>query len=241
MSDFTSEDLFDAADRAVHALIERAAIAEPPVDALELLAGQFQYRIDFELDDDGQDYGSRPRRRARPNELLLHPDSSEESRHALAARAIARKLVPDVLKRLGITPGTESRAAQGSLIGLLSSRLLLPTRFFAADARRAAFDLIELKDRYSTAGWEAIAWRMLEVDDEPAMVAIVDDGEVAARRGNRFAVNRTLTEAERRCVESIQETDDPATIRADGWTARGWPTRGIPFRRIIVRSMPDEV
>jgi hypothetical protein len=100
--------------------------------------------------------------------------------------------------------------------------------------------LIELKDRYR-ASWEMLAWRLLDADDEPSVLAILDDGSVSARRGNRFSVTRTLTEAEQLAVEKAQETDEPSTARYDGWTATAWPTKGVPFRRIVIRAVPDQL
>jgi hypothetical protein len=241
MSDFSSEDLFEATDRAVNELLDRCRVVEPPVDALEILRTAFDFRISFDEPHGAPRYGDHSKRRAGPNELILQPDQSEETQQTLAARTIAKKLIPAILTRVGVVPGTENKSAMQSLVGLVTSRLLLPSRWFVADARRAAFDLAELKGRYATAGWETLAWRLLDADDEPSVVAILDDGSVTARRGNRFSVGRTLTAAEQECLARVQETDDPVTVRRDGWTATGWPTQGAPFRRILVRSVPDQV
>jgi hypothetical protein len=242
VSDFTADDLFEAIDRAVSGLLADAGVTEPPVDALELLRHHYRYTIDYdEPHDTPKQYGDKPRRKPRPGELILHPDASEESKQTIAARTIARKLLPAVLTRLGIAPGTEQKGAQNSLIGPVTSRLLLPTCWFAADARRAAFNLAELKERWPGTGWETLAWRLLDVDDEPAVIAVIDDGSVSARRSNRFPATRKLTAAEEKAVEIAQETDEPATVRLDEWTATAWPTPGIPFRRIFVRAVPDGV
>src|SRR4051812_27199147 len=107
MSDFTSEDLFDAVDRAVQELLERCGVVEPPVDALEILRTAFDFRITFDEPHDAPArYGDKPKRRAGPNELILHPDQSEESQQTLAARTIAKKMIPAILTRLGVVPGT---------------------------------------------------------------------------------------------------------------------------------------
>lgn len=242
MGDFTTEDLFDAIDRSVSGLLARAGITEPPVDALAILRDAYRYRIDYDEPRDGPPrYGDRPKRRAGPNELILHPDASEESKQTLAARAIAKKLVPEVMIRLGVVPGTENRGADKSLIGVVTPRLLLPTKWFVSAARRCSFDLVDLKFQFAGAGWEMLAWRMLDADDEPSVVTVVDDGSVTARRGNLFSVNRTLTEAEQKAIAKVQETDDPSTARADGWSATAWPAQGIPFRRILVRAVPDQL
>lgn len=241
MGDFTHEDLVDAIDKSINALLDQAGVSEPPIDALALLQNQFGFRIDYDVPHDAPRYGDRPQRRSRPNQLILHPDASLEAQNMLAARSIAKKLIPTILTKLGIAPGTENPNASASLVGIITPRLLVPSRWYGADARRADWDLITLKDRYSTANWDTLAWRMLEVDDEPCVIAIVDDGIVSSRRGNRFSVTRALTAAEQACLTRVQENDEPARVRQDGWTANGWPTQGIPFRRIVLRATPDEL
>jgi hypothetical protein len=209
------------------------------VNALELLQDAFGYRIDYDEPREERRYGDAPKRRTGPNELILQADQSEESQQMLAARAIAKKLLPEIFTKLGIVPGTESKGAGQSIIGLIASRILLPTRWFISDARRAAFNLFELKQQYPGVNWDTLAWRMLEADDEPSIIAVIDDGSVSARRGNQASVNRKLTDAEEEAAALARETDEPATIRKEGWTATAWPTRGVPFRRIFVRSVPD--
>ena len=97
-----------------------------------------------------------------------------------------------------------------------------------------------MKRAYPTAGYELIALRWLDFE-EPCVVAVVDDGMVATRRGNVAAPGRTLTAAEARCVAKVSEARDPAKVRADGWTCWGWPVTTGPFNRIILRSVPDDL
>jgi predicted transcriptional regulator len=242
MSDFTAEDLFDAIDRLVGELLARHGCDEPPVDAVSLAQEAFDLTV-READDEDDPrhgrFGPRPPRAGR-REVVLRPDQSDEARHAACARACAREMIPDVLTKLGIAPGTEHRSAQSSLVGLIAPRVLLPTRWFERDARKAGFDLLTLKGWYATAGYEMIALRMLDLD-EPCVIAVVDDGVVSARRGNRAAVTKKLTEAERRCLELVKEHRELQTARHDGWTARGWRVPAGPFGRIILRAVPDEI
>jgi len=243
MSDFSQEDLFDAIDHAVRDLLSRAGVEEPPVDALHVARAAFGFRVEYAEPEDEPPgrFGARPARRPPPNTILVRPDQSDESQQAVAARAVAKQLLPTVLTRLGIVPGTENRAAQGQLVGLIAPRLLLPTRWFAAAARKADFDLLALKEQYPAAGFEALALRLLDVADDPCVVAVVDDGVVAVRRANRFPATRKLTPAEQACHDRVAEADEPARVRREGWTAWGWPTPGIPFRRIVLRAVPDEI
>ena len=165
---------------------------------------------------------------------------SEEARQNACARACAKELVPAVLAKLGVTPGTENRSAVNHLVGLLTPRLLLPTRWFDKDARRAGYDLLAVKDRYPTAGFEMIALRFLD-GEEACVVAVVDDGTVATRRGNRAPATKQLTPAERLCLDRVGATGEPQKVRKDEWTAAGWPVPTGAFNRIILRAVPDEI
>lgn len=241
--DFSQDDLFDAIDKAVRDTLQRAGVAEPPVDALALAENAFGLAIEYQEPEENEprQYGAPPKKRYRPNTIVLRHDQSDEAQHLLAARAVAKQLLPGLYAALGIVPGTENKSADRQLIGLVVARLLLPTRWFAADARKSGWDLAQLKERYPTVGYEMLAWRLLDVDEEPCVVAIIDDGTVAARRSNRFPATKKLTAAEEACHQAVAESGEPARKRTDDWMAWGWPTNGIPFRRIILRAVPEEL
>lgn len=243
MSDFTAEDLFDAAERVITKVFDLYGIVEPPVDAVVLVQEAFNYVVrEAEPEEDEPQpgrFGPRaPRRRGR--EIVLQPEQSEESRNIVCAKACARELVPSILTKLGVVQGSENRSATNQLVGLIAPRILLPSRWFERDARKAGFDLWTVKDRYATAGYELIALRFLDID-EPCVIAVVDDGEVSTRRGNRMQAGRKLSVAEQRCLARIAELGEPQTVRAEEWTARGWPVPTGPFNRIILRAVPDEL
>ncbi len=241
--DVSTEELFDVVDAAVRDLLARAGVVEPPVDALWIAQRIFGMSIVYSEPDDGlpPQYGDPPKRRPGPNSIVLREEQSSEAQHGLAAKAIGKRLLPVIFPKLGIADGTENPSSRNALVALVVPRLLLPTRWFGPDARKSGYDLLEMKERYSSVGFELIAHRFLDVDDEPCVIAIVDDNSVVSRRGNRFQATRTLTPAERLCSEQVEETNDPARVRKDDWTAWGWPTVGIPFRRIILRAVPDEI
>ena len=91
--DFTPDDLFEAVDREVRTVLDRAAIVEPPVDALHIVQDQFNVEIRYAEDDEVEEsgrFGPRPpRRRGSSNVLTLREDQSPESQHAMAARIVA--------------------------------------------------------------------------------------------------------------------------------------------------------
>jgi hypothetical protein len=241
MSDFTADDLFETVDRLVADVLRRAGCDRPPVDALGLAQDYFDLTVtEAEPEDDRPGrFGPRPPRR-RGREIVLRPDQSEEGRQAVGARGCAKELLPTVLSKLGVVAGTENRSAQGQLLSVIVPRLLLPTKWFAADARKAGYDLAELKSRYPTVDWLTLAFRLLDLD-EPCVIAVVDDGAVAARRGNRSAVTKQLTAAEQKCLALVGEHREPQRARAAEWTAWGWPVPTGPWGRILLRSVPDDI
>ncbi len=242
MGDFSAEELFDAVDRAVVALLQRHGFTEPPVDALRLVQEAFGYSIQWEeLDEDEpREYGDRPKPKPRGRELIFKPGHSVTAQCSLAARACAKELVPGILSKLGIVPGTENKSAQGQLVGLIAPRLLLPSRWFDSACRKASGDVLKLREIFEPCAYEWIALRQLDFE-EPCLIAIVDDGTVTTRKSNFVAATKKLTVAEEICAAKVQETEEPQTVRRDDWTARGWPIPGGPFNRIILRSTADDV
>ena len=240
MSDINSEELNDAIDRCVGDLLARHGITEPPVDALALVQEAFGYTVTFEEEEEDEpQYGDRPKRK-RPRELVVKPTQSPGGQQMMAARACAKELVPTILQRLGVVPGTEQKSAATHLTGLIAPRLLLPTRWFGTVARKANGDPLRIQETFGTAGLEAIALRLLDLDEQ-CVIAIVDDGAVALRRSNAMQATKKLTPAEQLCVERVVENEGPQIVRKEGWTSRGWPVPTGPFNRILLRSEPDDV
>lgn len=241
MGEFTTEELFDAIDRHVLDLLARHGITEPPVDAVGLVQEAFGYTVREEEEDDGpRQYGDRPKPRPRGRELVFLPTHSEAARQSLAARGCAKEMIPVVLGKLGVVPGTEQRSAHTQLTGLIAPRLLMPSRWFAAAARKANNDLLRLRETFDPVAYELIALRLLDLE-EPCVISVVDDGSVTTRRSNFAQLGKKLTDAEEACAEKVRSTEDPQTVRRGGWTARGWPIPTGPFDRIILRATPDDL
>ena len=163
-----------------------------------------------------------------------------EQRQRAAADGIARLLLTDVYRKVGVVPGSESKQFAAHVRGLVVARVLIPTKLFRSALRECKYDVPALHEVFYTASMEAVATRLLDLD-EPCVIAVVDDGVVASRRGNRTAETRRLTAAEQECVERVTELDLPHRARTGGWTASGWPVPNRPFRRIILRAVPDDV
>jgi hypothetical protein len=239
--DFSQEELVEAIDRLVNGLIERAGVVKAPVNALEIAENHLGIPIQV-VDPIEEDERGRPRPRSRPlgSGIVLTPTMTEEQQQKAAAEGIARALLPEVLRKLDVVPGSESKQLSAHLRGLVVARLLVPNGLLRAALRECRYDLLALKGVFSTASCETIALRLLDLD-EPCVIAIVDDGIVAIRRANRFAVTRKLEAAEQKCLDRVMELDLPYRVREGDWTVQGWPVPARTIRRIILRAVPDDV
>lgn len=239
--DFSQEELFDAIDRLVNGLLERAGITNPPVNALEIAENHLGIPIEV-IDPVEEDERGRPRPRSRPQSsgIVLSPDMTEEQQQKAASEGIARALLPDIFRKLGIVSETNNKQLSIHIRELMVSRLLVPSKLLRTALKECRYDLLALKKAFITATTEAIALRLLDLD-ESCVIAIVDDGIVATRRGNRFPVSKKLGRAEQTCLDKIMELGQPYRARAGEWTVHGWPVPNRPFRRIILRAVPDDV
>jgi predicted transcriptional regulator len=238
--DFTQEELIEAVERLVAGLLERAGAAEPPVDALRI--AEEHLGIPVTEEEPEEDERGRPvaGSRRKPDGIVYSTHATVEQRQTIAAQCIARALLPDLLRKFGIEPGTENKQATAQIRGLIASRILVPTRQLRTALRASKYDLVALKRHFLTASLETIAHRLLDLDS-PCVIAIVDDGVVSSRRANAAPVSKKLTAAEEKCLNLVTETDQPAKQRSEGWTVQGWPVHGRPFQRVILRAVPDDV
>ena len=238
--DFTQEELVEHVERLVAGLLERAGAAEPPVDALRI--AEEHLGIPITEEEPEQDERGRPRAgsRKRPEGIVFSTQATDEQRQTIAAQGIARALLPDLLRKFGVEPGTENKQVAGHVRSLITSRLLVPTRQLRSALRSCKYDVAELKNLFRTASMETIAHRLLDLDD-PCVIAIVDDGVVASRRGNSAPASKKLTPAEQKCLERVMQQDLPDVQRMEGWRVQGWPVPGRPFQRVILRAVPDDV
>ena len=196
---------------------------EPPVDALRIAEEHLGIPVTIAApaEDERRPRGS--------SGIVISPHATDEQRQGVAAHGIARALLPDLLRKFGVEPGTENKQAAAFVRGLLVGRLLVPTKLLRSALRTCKYDLESLKGVFRTAQMETIAHRLLDLDD-PCMIAIVDDGVVSSRRGNASAVSKKLTTAEQSLPGAGDESGvaGPAAAgRLDG--CRGGRCRGGLF------------
>jgi hypothetical protein len=233
--DLTREDVTQAADLLVDEVLAAARVTRPPVNAVDV-AKHLGILI---LEDRGPKSRGQPKRRSAET-VLLSAEGSEESRQWAAAQAVGERLKPDLLRRLGMDPASRQSLPGESLAGLLARLLLTPTSWFAGDARACGWDVPEIKNLYATAGYEVVAWRLLDLP-EPCVITIIENDHVHRRRSNAWRVNKTLQPAERECQRYVHHYSRPRVVSADGWTVQGWPLHEADWKREILRSVGEEV
>jgi hypothetical protein len=236
MHECSREEIVAAVDDLVEELLEAGHIAQPPVDVIRL--ARHRLGIDVCLDRQQANRG-RAQCGAGGQQIYLRPEPSEERHQWTVAHEIGEHLKPELLQRLGLSPGEISPMLGESFANLVAFRLLVPTRWFGHDAPSHRFDLLCLKARYRTASHEVIALRMLDLPS-PCVVTILDNNHVTRRRSNAWPVNRSLLPLERQCQEYVNYYSRSQTVQAEGWSVTGWPVHNLDWKRDVLRSVYEE-
>jgi predicted transcriptional regulator len=212
--DLSRDEVVAVIDRMVEELLAKAGLHGPPVDALALARRHLGLTVS--LDRRSPKHGRMQR------QLELRPEPTAENQQWTAAHEIGEYLKPSLLQRLGIEPPQARALLGGSLANLFATRLLVPEGWFAADAPAADYDVLQLKERYRTAGHEVIALRLLDLP-EPCIITVLDNDHIHRRRSNAWRVRRELSPAESECQQYVSHYGRPKVVRRDGWTVQGWP------------------
>lgn len=230
------EDVLAAVDRLVEEVLAEAGVTGPPVDAIALAQGHLGMVVCL---DKRQPQRGRAQRGGGQQQIFLRPEPTEERHQWTVAHEIGEHFKPALLEGLRVPPD-ETRAMTGeSLANLFAHHLLVPTRWFAADARALDFDVPELKKRYQTSSHEVIALRLLDLP-EPCVITILDNDHIHRRRSNAWQVRRRLEPPERECQKHVHRHGRPHVVRRDGWTVQGWPVHQADWKREILRSVVED-
>jgi Zn-dependent peptidase ImmA (M78 family) len=233
--DLPREEVLAAVDRSVDELLDRAGLQEPPVDAIALAQRHLGIIVCL---DRGQPQRGRAQRAAERRQIFLKPEPTEERHQWTVAHEIGEHLKADLLRRLGTEP-EQARAMTGeSLANLFAHHLLVPARWFAADAPALDYDILELKKRYHTSSHEVLALRLLDLP-EPCVITVIDNDHVTRRKSNAWRVTRRLEPAEQACQRYVNHYSRPRVVRENGWTVQGWPVHQADWKREILRSVVD--
>lgn len=226
------EEVLGVIDQSVAALLAGAGVTGPPVDALALAA-----RLGVKVER-GQRAGGGKQKSAQQQQ---RPEPRAEQQQWSAAHNLGEHCKADLLARLDIDP-EQARGlggGGGSLVNLFADRLLVPTPWLAAEAAACGHDLLALKELFRTASHEAIAWRLLDLD-EPCVITILDNDHVYRRKSNAWRVGRELSAPEKKCQQQVSRYSRPHALSEAGWRVQGWPVHEVDWRRELLRSVLEE-
>jgi hypothetical protein len=235
LDDLPREDVVATVDRVVEELLRAAHFDKPPVDAIALAQGHLGMVVCL---DKRQPQRGRAQRAAGVKQIYLRPEPREERHQWTVAHEIGEHIKSDLLSRLGMEPSQTRAMAGESLANLFAYRLLVPTCWFGQDAPALDYDLLALKEKYSTSSHEVLAWRFLDLP-EPCIVTILDNDAITRRRSNSWPSKRKLEAPEQRCQKQVHRSGKPARVQEGGWTVRGWPVHQVDWKREILRSVVE--
>ena len=228
-------------DETAAEILRRARVKRPPIDAIEV-ARRLGCPVLWDARQTGRAriatvrVGTGGRRESA---IFLRPDPRPERIQWAVAHEVGEQCAAEVCQRLGIDDVELLPDQREQIANALATRLLLPSKWFADDAMALDCDLIELKQRYSTASHELIARRMLDLS-QPMLVTIFDHGKQQFRRWNRPqrppAISKLEWQSWQRAYESGEAVRDCSTPRIDVWPVHepGWK------REIIRLELPSE-
>jgi len=186
MSDYTTTEWTTALNECVADRLAENGVVGPPVDVL-CLAARLGFLVVYDDRMDGRARRVQLHGYASDSAttILIRPEPRSERIQWSVAHEIGEHFVFDVWRRLGVEPDDLPPSERERTANALANRLLLPSPWFDDFGRECDWNLMELKSRFATASFELIARRMLEVDDVPAIVTIVDRQRLSFRRGHR--------------------------------------------------------
>ncbi|MHB1037339.1 MAG: ImmA/IrrE family metallo-endopeptidase [Pirellulales bacterium] len=241
LPEITSEELDTGLDAVVDQVLIAAGVAAPPVDAVAVARA---LGIVVAIDDYQQGRARCVRLNDAPSghareTILLRPEPRRERRQWAVAHEIGEVSAGRVFAALGVDPREAPTEARERVANQLAGRLLLPGRWFAADAPACGWDLLLLKRRYRTASHELIARRMLEFS--PAVIITVfDHGRIFLRRSNLPGRVPPLLPAERQCWRHAHELNRAKRAAKDACAVQAWPIHEEGWKREILRTAIDE-
>lgn len=186
--------------------------------------------------------GNAPRAGSRAGQgtILVADDPRPERTQWAVAHEVGESVAHRVFVRLGVALADIPTAARESVANQLANCLLLPRDWFVADGQATAWDLLALKQIYSTASHELIARRMLEMS--PAVIiTMFDQGALQWRNSNFAGPPKKFSPIESSIWRAAFEAGRSQTCRRSQLPEgiediRCWPVHEPGWRREILRT-----
>ncbi|MCH8922317.1 MAG: ImmA/IrrE family metallo-endopeptidase, partial [Planctomycetes bacterium] len=168
----------------------------------------------------------------------LRHDPRAERRQWAVAHEIGEHLAQRVFALLGVSARAAPPNAREQVANLLAARLLLPTPWFQADGERLAWDLLGLKQRYTSASHELIARRMLDMPP-PVIVSIFDHDRLTFRRSNLPGRAPPISQQEAACRSTAHSSGKSASGETGLDVIQAWPVHEPDWKREIMRTTAE--
>jgi Zn-dependent peptidase ImmA (M78 family) len=243
LPEIPSEEFAAALDACAAGVLWEAGVADPPVDAAVVAQriglvvardetmphrGRFVRLADQRGGDAAQ------------GTIVVGPAERPERLAWAIAHEIGESVAYRVFDALAVRPESAPPAARELVANHLANCLLLPRSWFERDGRSFDWDLLALKQRYSTASHELIARRMLEMRP-PIVVTLCDLGRVRWRRSNASPRPPGMLPEELGAWRQSHELGTPAAATLDPAvtgleSVRAWPVHEPDWKREIIRS-----
>ncbi|MGI9456733.1 MAG: ImmA/IrrE family metallo-endopeptidase, partial [Aeoliella sp.] len=149
-----------------------------------------------------------------------------------------------VFDRVAIDPRYTPSGSREEVANAIARRLLLPRRWFRKHGLICEWDLLELKEIFTTASHELIARRMLDTSTK-WIFTLFDQGNITWRRSNFGRSAAPLLATERECwLEShelgLTTHGEAADPNGGEITIHCWPVHEPDWKREIMRmDLPD--
>ena len=242
LQEIARDDLHAALDELVEQLLESAGIRRPPVDALSLAAA-CGLRIARDNAQVGRARHVRLARsvgRDRAGTILLKAELRPERRQWAIAHEVGEACCQRLFDRLRLDASWDAPGSREAFANQLANRLLLPSDWFAHDARDLDWDLPRLKVRYRTASHELIARRMLDFD-VPIVISIFDQAQLTFRKQNCGEAAPALLALERDLQRAAHQQNRPQQATAGRLSVQAWPIHEPCWQREILRTTIAEL
>jgi len=241
LAEIPAEQFAAAVESCAREVLAEGLITAPPVDML-LLAERLELLI---ARDSAMQGRARFVRLGQANgagqgTILLADEPRPERRHWAIAHEVGESVVHRVFAMLCVSLIDIPPAGREEVANQLASSLLLPYDWFAADGNAFDWDLLDLKQVYSTASHELIARRQLEMRPT-IIITLFDQGKPQWRRSNLAGRPPRLTPQELETWHTTHDTGKPAKYYGEDLPEglkdiRCWPVHEPDWRREIMRT-----
>jgi hypothetical protein len=245
LAEIPDDEFAAAVDACAAEALWEAGVTRPPIDALAVAEGlRLEIARDVSMTHRGRfvrlaDHGDSGGGTGGVGTIVVGVAERPEREQWAVAHESGESIAYRVFDRLGVSYDEAISTARELVANRFASALLLPRRWFAVDGRECDWDLLELKQCYSTASHELIARRMLEMRP-PIVITVCDQGRVHWRQSNVTARPPEMLREERAVWRAVHESglaiDETIDAELGLDRVRCWAVHEADWKREIVRS-----